>query len=145
MPLLIDLSTKDRRNEAVAMAKLAGAGTFIKYYEGFLALDADDKTTDTWQDAAITGDQFYRLYLEGYVELFQRKIKDGCYEYLAQVMSEIGRSARALRNYSLYTACRSIDKQYISAKPVSSVDVKRNNDKLFPVRRGRPPLSASVA
>lgn len=90
-------------NETLAIIKSSPQGAKIVYYRGFLL---EDRGTEKAVNANIRylASGVYKLYLDGFVTLVQRKISDGSsqkkpvYEYIAIVSQADGREERALKN-----------------------------------------------
>lgn len=100
------------RSEIAPFVMNAPEGQNIIYYEGFLGFD---RKADT--NKAILANEIYSLYLDGYVELVQKKIEQSKfskerYKYIAIKMPKEGQDKRAKRNHNLYNSLREPYKGY---------------------------------
>ena len=82
-------------NEILARLRLSPPRAKVMYFEGFL-IDSKDRNVHFMANA------LYELYLDGFCELSQRKVRDFHYQYIATVLPTEGRTERAIRNRSLY-------------------------------------------
>ena len=104
--------TVNDRSEIATFVINAPEGQNIIYYEGFLGFD---RKADT--NKAILANEIYSLYLDGYVELVQKKIEQSIfskerYKYIAIKMPKEGQDKRAKRNRNLYNSLREPYKGY---------------------------------
>lgn len=82
-------------NEIMARLRTLPVGTKVVYHEGFL-INAKSKEVRAMTNA------IYDLYLQGFYALTQKKVCDFRYQYIATVLSPVGREAREKRNKAIY-------------------------------------------
>lgn len=94
-------------DEMAANFKISQPGTRIIYHYGFLCNNRGrGGKTEREEEISWIANKAYEAYLAGFVELFQTRIKENMYHYIAVTMDENGRLKRALSNKELYDSVR---------------------------------------